>query len=214
MKRSLRGSWWIASAVVGAGLAGAIALAQESKRAGERKLPPGVSEADMKACEEAAKPGPMHEKLAKSAGTWTGTEQMWMAPGTEPTSTPTTWTIATVMGGRYLKTDVTGDMPGFGPYTGTGLSGFDNVSQQFVADWVDNMSTGIMQGTGELSADGKTLTWKYTFNCPMTKKPDTMREVQKFTSDGTMSVEFFCNDPKSGQEYKCMAAELKKGRQQ
>jgi hypothetical protein len=24
------------------------------------------------------------------------------------------------------------------------------------------------------------------------------------TSDTSMSVEFFCNDPKSGQEYKCM----------
>ena len=27
-----------------------------------------------------------------------------------------------------------------------------------------------MNGTGELSDDGKTMTWKYTFNCPITKK--------------------------------------------
>ena len=213
MNRSLRGSWWIATSVVGAALAGAIALAQESKPA-DKKAPQGPSDAEMKACIEAATPGPMHEKLAKSAGIWTGNEQMWMAPGAEPSTSPTTWTIASVLGGRFLKTDVSGDMPGMGPYSGTGVSGFDNVSQQFVANWIDNMNTGIMQGTGELSADGKTLTWNYTFNCPMTKKPDKMREVQKFTTDSSMSVEFYCNDPKSGQEYKCMQVDLKRGRQQ
>ena len=201
--------------VAGVALAGAFALApafaltQESKP-GDKKAPPGMSEADMKACAEAGTPGAMHAKLMKTVGTWTGNEQMWMGPGSEPSTSPTTWTISDQMGGRYCKTEVTGDMPGMGPYSGAGVSGYDNVSKQFVADWVDNMSTGIMIGTGELAADGKTLTWKYTYNCPLTQKPAVMREVQKFTSDTSMSVEFFCNDPKSGQEYKCMQVELKK----
>jgi hypothetical protein len=201
--------------VAGVALAGAFALApalalpQEAKQ-DDKKLPPGMSEADMKACAEAGTPGPNHAKLLKTAGTWTGNEQMWMGPGSEPSTSPTTWTVSDLMGGRYLKTEVTGDMPGMGPYAGSGVSGFDNVSKQFFATWVDNMSTGIMIGTGELSSDGKTLTWKYTYNCPITKKPAVMREVQKLTSETSMSVEFYCNDPKSGQEYKCMQVELKK----
>ena len=36
----------------------------------------------------------------------------------------------------------------------------------------------MMTGTGELSDDGKVMTWKYDFNCPLTKKAVVMREVE------------------------------------
>src|SRR5262245_23344692 len=50
----------------------------------DQATPPGFSEADMKACELAATPGPEHAALAKSVGTWQGKTKMWMAPDTEP----------------------------------------------------------------------------------------------------------------------------------
>src|SRR5678816_3961898 len=56
-----------------------------SDAAAQPQLPPGWTEADMKACMEAGTPGPMHAYLAKGTGVWTGKCTMWMAPNTEPT---------------------------------------------------------------------------------------------------------------------------------
>lgn len=174
----------------------------------ELKLPPGWTTEDMQACMIAGTPGKMHEFLAKGAGTWKGTCQMWMAPGTEAASTEMTSVITSVMDGRYTTCQTSCDMPGMGPFTGSGTYGYDNVAQAFQATWIDNHSTGIATGTGTLSADQKTLTWSYTMNCPITKKPAALREVQKYTGENTMTMEMFGTDPKSGKEFKMMHVEF------
>jgi hypothetical protein len=176
----------------------------------EMKLPPGWTEADMQACMAAGTPGKMHEFLASDAGTWTGKNTMWMGPGTEPMTAESTTVITPIMDGRYTKVEVKGTMPGAGPFEGFGIYGFDNVSQKFTASWIDNMSTGIGQGTGELSKDGKTFTINYTYNCPVTKKPTTMREVHTSTGANTRTLEMWGIEPKSGKEYKMMKVELTK----
>jgi len=202
--------------IVGVALVtGAIAIADPPKDAKpadkqELKLPPGWTAADMQACIAAGTPGEMHKHLAKDAGVWLGKTTMWMAPGTEPMKSECTSTVTPVMDGRYIKVEVAGEFPGMGPFNGFGIYGFDNVSQQFVASWVDNHSTGMMTGTGELSKDGKTLTWTYTHNCPLTKKPVKIRDVETITGPTTKTLESFCPDPKTGQEYKMMSIELTK----
>jgi hypothetical protein len=211
MKSTSRTYLSLATLAALAAAAGTIALAQPpaDHKQPEMKLPPGWTTEDMQACMVAGTPGKEHEHLAGLVGTWTGTNKMWMAPGTDAMSSPITWTVSPVMDGRYFRTDVAGDMPGMGPFNGMGIAGFDNVSRQFVSTWIDNHSTGIMTGTGELAPDGKTHTWKYTHNCPITRKPTTMREVMRHTGN-TLAVEFFCIDPKSGKEYKCMESTLTK----
>lgn len=173
-------------------------------------LPAGWTTEDMQACMLAGTPGKMHDELRKLVGVWTGSNQMRMSPDSEAMTSDTTWTITSIMDGRYIKTEVSGDMPGMGAFTGMGLTGFDNVTQQFVGNWIDNHGTGIMHGKGERSGDGKTMTMLYTHNCPVTKKPATMREVQRLTSDNVMAIEFYCNCPKTGKEFKCMQMDLKK----
>jgi hypothetical protein len=106
---------------------------------------------------------------------------------------------------------VKGEMPGgAGPFEGFGIYAFDNVSQRFTASWIDSMSTGIAQGTGELSKDGKVLTIKYTYSCPVTKKPTTMREVHTRTGENTQTLEMWGIEPKSGKEFKMMKIDLTK----
>lgn len=170
----------------------------------DMKLPPGWTAEDMQACMAAGIPGEQHKALAKGVGTWAGKNTMWMAPGTEPMKSDCTSTITMIMDGRYCKCDMSGDMPGMGPFTGQGIVGFDNVSQKFVGTWIDNMGTGIMNGTGELSKDGKVMTWNYTYNCPITKKPAILREVETHADANTMKLEMFGNDPKTGKEFKMM----------
>ena len=99
----------------------------------------------------------------------------------------------------------------FPPYPGElGKRIYDNVSKEFVSSWIDNHSTGIMNGKGELSADGKTLTWKFTFNCPITQKPAVLREVETITGPNTKTLEMFGAEPKSGKVFKMMSIELTK----
>jgi hypothetical protein len=207
--------------IVSAALVATFAFADEPKDAKsgaagatnkpEMKLPPGWTEADMQACAAAATPGKMHEFLAADAGTWAGKNTMWMAPGTEPMQAVSTTTITPIMDGRYTKVDVKGEMPGgMGPFEGFGIYGFDNVTQKFSCTWIDNHSTGIAQGTGELSKDGKVLTLNYTYNCPVTKKPTTMREIHTTTGPNTRTLEMWGTEPKSGKEFKMMKVELTK----
>lgn len=170
----------------------------------EIKLPPGWTPADMQACMDAGTPGKMHEWLAKGAGTWQGKSQMWMGPGSEPMASEVTNTVTAILDGRYTKCEYKGEIPGMGPFTGYGTSGFDNVSQKFVSTWIDNHSTGIMNGTGELSSDSKVLTMNYAYNCPVTKKQTVMREVTTFTGTNTMTLDMYTIEPKSGKEYKMM----------
>lgn len=174
----------------------------------EMTLPEGMTEADMQAYMMAGTPGEMHAFLAQGAGVWDGKSTMWMAPGAAPTTSTSTATISMIMDGRFAKYELAGEIPGMGPFSGFAVYGFDNVSQKFVCTWLDSMSTGFMNGTGELSADGKTLTWTFTYNCPILKKPAVMREIERVTGDNTRTLDMFGKDPKTGAEFQMMHIEL------
>lgn len=200
-----------------AAIAGSLATAQPAKDAkppapgtpaGQPELPPGWTTEDMQACIDAGTPGEQHEHLAKQVGVWRGKTRMWMAPGTEPAESECTWTVTSILDGRYTRTEMAGEMPGMGTFTGYGISGFDNVSQKFVGSWIDNHNTGIMNGVGALSSDGRTLAWTYTYNCPITKKPAVVRETHTSNGADAMTFEVFVTDPKSRKEYQCMRADF------
>jgi hypothetical protein len=201
-------------------LAGALAVAEEPKPADaaaqtaaaadkpEMKLPPGWTEADMQACMIAATPGEQHKQLAADAGTWHGQNSMYMPGSAEAIKSESTTTITPIMDGRFIKVEVKGEMPGMGPFHGLGIYGYDNVAQKYVGTWLDSMGTGVAQGEGKLSPDGKTMTWTYSYHCPVSKKLTTMRQVEKVTGADTKTMEMFGADPKSGKEYKMMTVEL------
>jgi len=198
-----------------AALAGAIAIAKEPKDKSpadkpEVKLPSGWTAADMEAFVHAATPGKMHERLAQDVGVWHGKHTMWSGPDSEPVSTECTNTITPLMDGRFTRCEMAGEIPDMGPYRGLVISGYDNVSQKFVSTWVDNWGTGMAIGEGNLSADGKVLTWNFTFNCPIQKKPVVMRQVETTSGKDTKVLEIFGTDPKSSKEYKMMRIELAK----
>ena len=197
-------------AVVGFGAGvGALAMTQDQQQQPpEMPLPPGWTQSDMEACMVAGTPGEMHKLLASDAGTWEAKTSMMMYPGAEPMESVGTTTITPIMDGRYIHMEIAGEMPGLGPYQATGVCGFDNVSQKFVSGFIDNHSTGLMTGTGELSRDKKTLTWTYTYNCPINKKPATIREVHTTTGTDTKTIEAWMKDPKSGEEFKMMTIEM------
>jgi hypothetical protein len=191
-----------------AGAAGAVPAAST-----EMKLPPGWTEEDMKAAMLAGTPGKMQALLTSEAGAWQGKQTMWMSPDAPPMTNEVTSTVTPIMDGRYTRVEVKGDMPGMGPYHGLGIYGFDNVSQKFACTWLDNHSTGMMNGTGELSSDGKQVNWTFTYNCPIAKKPVMMRQTETVGGGSTKTLEMFGVDPKGaggGKEFKMMRIEMTK----
>jgi hypothetical protein len=136
----------------------------------------------------AAAPGKEHKHLAEGAGVWDGKTTMYM-PGNEPQKSECVSTATPMMGGRFIY-------------------GYDNVAKKYVHTWVDNMGTGMMNGTGELSEDGKTLTWNCTYNCPMAKKEVKMREVETITGPDTKTFEMYGPELGTGKETKMMSIEF------
>lgn len=210
----------LASVVGLAAIAGSIVIAQPTKEPAKPgtpaatkpatqpdKIPPGMSEADMKACEAAATPGPMHQRLARSIGVWSGKATMWMTPDAPPMQCEVNSTVSSFLDGRFVKCETTGNLAGM-PFNGFGLYGYDNVAQKLQATWVDNCTTSMGTGTGAFSADNKTLTWNYTFSCPINKKPTALREVQTITGPDTMTMQMFGNEPHSGKEFKMMEIQM------
>jgi hypothetical protein len=190
--------------------AAAKAAADKPAAAAEPKLPPGWTEEDAKAFAAAATPGEMHKRLVAEAGTWRGKNKMWMAPGAEPIESEGTNVITPLLDGRFVRIEMKGDVPGMGPYHGLAVQGYDNITKKFISTWIDNMSTSMAQGEGELSKDGKTLTWTFTCNCPLTDKPMTMRQIETLAGPGKKVIEMFGAEPKTGEEYQMMRLELTK----
>jgi hypothetical protein len=188
--------------------AGTVAQEKKEAKPPEFKLPPGWTEADMQAMAAAGTPGEQHKLLARDVGTWTGKATIWMSPGAEPIKHECTSTVTSILGGRYIRIEIVGEMPGMGPFHGLGTTGYDNVKKTFVASWIDSMSTGMMSGEGRLSPDGKVMTWTYNYSCPITLKPAVMREIHTWTGENTKTLESHATDPKSGKEYKMMVLEL------
>ena len=93
---------------------------------------------------------------------------------------------------------------------GEDLSELINDAASWIQDQAGTIAGGIMTGVGEQSDDGKTINWKFTGNCPITKKPVTMREIETNVDANTKTLEMWGIDPKSGKEFKSMFLSLKR----
>ena len=152
-----------------------------------------------------------HKLLADSAGNWSYTVKMWMNgdPSGKPQVSKGSAVRKSVMGGRYIVGDYTGqmDMPGADgkpksmEFKGHGLDGYDNVKKKFVSSWIDNMGTGIMAIEGDYDPATKALT--YTGEEEMVPGMKTkVREVLKMVDKDHMTFEWYEN--RNGQEMKTM----------
>jgi len=150
-------------------------------------------QAMMKAFMEKIQPGPAHQKLAGLAGTWNFTMTSYEDPA-NPMSSTGTATSAMVMDGRYLQDTATGNMMGM-PFNGTGYTGYNNVTKQYEATWIDNMSTGIMMGTGT-ETDPNTITMNFSYADPMTGKMTKVKTVTKITDANNHTFTWYTLDGK------------------
>lgn len=189
-----RGTFGAALALI-AGLAAGSALAADT--AGEAtggQAAGGEHEAMMEAWVASMKPGPQHAELADLAGTWTVKSRYWMTPDAEPEESQGTAERTMMFDGLILREAFVGDFEGE-PYRGVGYTGYDNVTDAYWANWMDNMMTGIVQLTGRWDeAEGQ---WIYegTYPDPMAGGLTPMRIETRMQGEDRQISEFYRPGP-------------------
>jgi hypothetical protein len=148
-----------------------------------------------------ATPGEPHKLFASLAGSWTTTTKEWMEPGKPPAESTGSAEMKMLLDGRFLQQDYSGVMMGQ-PYSGIGLSAYDNLRKRYVSTWIDSMSTGIFVMEGTASADGKTITLRGQHNEPGGGVM-THRAIWKIADNNTQTFEMY-GTHKGGKEMKMM----------
>ena len=160
---------------------------------------------------ELAKLNENHKLLTSLNGTWSFTVKSWMDGDTskKPEESKGTAVRKSIMDGRYVAMDVTGNMEMAGPdgkkksltFKGHGLEAYDNVKKKFVGTWVDNMGTGIMMSEGDYDAATKTFTYTGEVEAIPGMK-QKIREVVKLDDKDHMTMEWY--EDRQGKEMKTM----------
>lgn len=157
-------------------------------------------QAEMAAYQAAGTVGEPHAKLATAAGTYDLSIKSWHGPG-EPNVETGTATRRMILDGRVMLEDVQSKAMGQ-PFTGTGMTGYDNVTGKYWATWNDTMSTGLMVSEGDCDADGA-CTFTGSWNDPVTKGRITSRMTSRWTSPTTEVFSMYVPGP-DGKEMQMM----------
>ena len=108
------------------------------------------------AAADATKPGPEQTFLAKRAGEYTRTVKFVAQPNADANASTGTAKISVTLGGRFIVEENTDTVFGR-PVSGTRIYGFNNITKQYEAVWMYNMSTAMLFLTGTSADGGKTI---------------------------------------------------------
>ncbi len=149
-------------------------------------------------------PGEYHKYLEPLVGSWNFQTKWWMEPGGEPQGSEGTSECEWIMGGRFLLTNITGEMAG-APFHGMSILGYDNFKQEYVALWIDEMSTAFMLSTGKSDESGKVFTFEGIYDDPMTGEKDKkFKTISRILSDDQNVYESYDTGP-DGTEFQSLA---------
>ncbi len=170
----------------------------EKEKKKERKMD---DQAVMEEYRKLAIPGAPHKLLARMAGSWNTRTKSWTGSDQPPTESKGTCELKMLFDGRYLQQECSGEMMG-SPFSGVGVTGYDNHTKKFVSTWMDSMSTGIYFFEGIGSTDGKSFTQESRYDDAV-QGPMKWRAVTKLVDDNTFVFEMY-GAHKKGKEDKMM----------
>ena len=157
--------------------------------------------AEMEAFMKAGAPGEPHKALAATAGNYDLKIRSWMDPNAPPSEETGTATRSMALDGRVRVETSSSSMMG-APFTGHGMTGYDNVTGKYWSTWNDSMSTGLMVSQGTCDAK-QSCTFTGSWNDPITKGPVTARMTSRWTSP-TIEVFEMYGPGRDGKEMKMM----------
>jgi len=99
--------------------------------------------------------GSPHHFLAQLVGGWIGTSKLWLEPDTLTDESPVQGSVQLVLGGRFALYLYQGSVEGE-PQQGIFTFGYNTLSDQYEASWVDSFhnNTGIMFCVGSAKENG------------------------------------------------------------
>jgi hypothetical protein len=146
------------------------------------------------------KAGPEHEVLKKMEGEWNA-DITCHVPGQPEMESKGTMTAKMDLNGFFLITDFQGKLAGQ-DFKGHGVTGYDPFKKKYTGVWVDSMSPGLYDVSGEVSKDG--AEFRETMEGPGPDgKPMKFRSVTTFKSKDEHSWTMYMAGP-DGKEIKMM----------
>ncbi len=176
--------------------------ADTKKSAKDMKMDPAM-QAKMAEAMKLGQPSQGHKALEPLAGNWNYTAKFKMTADSAPMESKGTSTSKWVHDGRFLQSEVAGDMQGM-PFKGTAIQGYDNMKAVYQNTWIDNMNTGMMTATAQYDPATKAFTETGSYSCPMTGEKDrAFRGTTKIVDNDHYIYETFEKGP-DGREFKGM----------
>ena len=167
--------------------------------------------AKMAKAKELGTPGAEHAVLKAFEGDWVVTNKSWMKPDEKPMESSGTASMEWILDGRFLKQSFKGNWAGES-FKGMGLIGYDKIKKEYISFWMDNMSTGVFQSTGQYDASTKTFKDSGHFSCPMPDERDKwFRTEWKILNPNKHIYTMFTKDP-DGKEFKSMELVYKRAK--
>jgi len=146
-----------------------------------------------------------HRQLEYFAGDWKTKTSVWMDPKQPPEVSEGTSHCEAVFGGRYFETRAEGQMMGQ-PFSGRGVTGFDNLSGQYFATWYDSMSTGFFLAYGSYDKASNQYTYRGSMDDPMAPKTKIpVRAVVRIVDASHHAFDWY--EERGGKEVKTMQIE-------
>lgn len=131
---------------------------------------------------EWTKKGEEHAGFAKHAGEWDVANKFWMAPDAPPMESTGSASTSLLWDGRFVEMDYQGEMMGT-PFEGRLLMAFDRVDEEYVAIWIDSLSTYLSVSRGK-AKDG-VVTFETNDPDWMTGKKKKAHMTMKWVDDDT-----------------------------
>jgi len=161
--------------------------------------------AEMQAWKDYMAPGSMHNMLASQVGDWKTISRYWMDQSAEPMTYEGSAKTEMILDGRYQKTNHSAEVMGM-PMEGISLMGFDNLTQEFTAIWIDNLGTGTAVAKGKFDKKSNSIIMNGTMVDPMAKGEVNVKEIMKIIDDNHWVFEMYLNY--EGKDVKSMEIEF------
>ncbi len=188
-------------------LLGNVLLAGGDKAGNKEGKKPSPAEM-MEMMAKLAKPGPAHKQLEPLVGNWTCKVKFYGIPGQGPQESAGTVTRKWIMGNRFIEEHFKGTAMGQ-PFTGFGLTGYDNSKKKYTAAWIDSMSTALLTTKGTYDAGTKTFTYSGEELDPYTGKRTKSRDLLRVIDNDTHVMEMY-RLPQGGTEFKMLEITCKR----
>lgn len=155
-------------------------------------LDPAAMEQRMR---ELATPGEQHARLMKLAGKWNDSYRFRWSPEAPWSEASGTSIFVPMLDGRYIRMEANFEVMGM-PMKGVQILGFDNLTGEYTAHWMDSMSTWSVSSRGRETQEG-VCEMRGTMADLAGQRP--FRMVIRRTSEDTAEMDMYDTIPPQGE---------------